>query len=180
MADTQRTVAQLQTLLPNNITGAISPQDLRDLLVSLQNDHGEISVTSAAETTIDTVDVWVESSGTWELTAAISNRFSMPVNARLRYDGAETRLMHIACSISVISAGNGKIYEFAIGLGGTPNIPSITRRKIAAGADVGATAVHAFIAMAPGEYLSLMVRNVTDNTNVTVSLSNLFAMGMIM
>jgi hypothetical protein len=35
MADTVRTLAALQTLLADNATGEISPQDLRDMLVSL-------------------------------------------------------------------------------------------------------------------------------------------------
>lgn len=35
MADTLRTIAALQTLLADNTVGAISPQDLRDMLVSL-------------------------------------------------------------------------------------------------------------------------------------------------
>ena len=34
MADTERTLSALQTLLANNISGAISAQDLRDFLVS--------------------------------------------------------------------------------------------------------------------------------------------------
>lgn len=35
MVDTVRTISALQTLLANNSTGEISPQDLRDMLVSL-------------------------------------------------------------------------------------------------------------------------------------------------
>jgi len=39
MADTERTTADLQTLFADNASGAISPQDLRDFLVSAQM-HG--------------------------------------------------------------------------------------------------------------------------------------------
>ncbi len=42
MADTPRTRAQLLTLLANNSTGEISPQDLRDVLVSLFGIYGSI------------------------------------------------------------------------------------------------------------------------------------------
>ncbi len=180
MADTARTLAALQTLLADNSSGAVSAQDLRDMLESLRNDHGEISITSAVETTIDTINVWVEAdAGTWALTAGVTNNFSMGTNGRLQYDGNETRLFHIACSVAWISAGNGKVYELAIGVDGTPITPSITRRKIGTGADVGATAVHALTQLATSSYLSLMVRNITDAVNVTLSLSNLFAMGML-
>jgi hypothetical protein len=37
MADTQRTRAALQALLADNVTGQISPQDLRDFLVTVMN-----------------------------------------------------------------------------------------------------------------------------------------------
>ena len=35
MADTKRTLAALQTILADNTDGDISPQDIRDLLVSV-------------------------------------------------------------------------------------------------------------------------------------------------
>lgn len=38
MSDTERTLAQLQALFPDNVTGNISPQDVRDLLVSLASE----------------------------------------------------------------------------------------------------------------------------------------------
>lgn len=41
MADTIRTIASLQSLLADNTTGEISPQDLRDMLVSLSNIYQE-------------------------------------------------------------------------------------------------------------------------------------------
>ncbi len=42
MADTSRTRAALLTLLANNSTGAISEQDLRDMLVSIMGDYGSV------------------------------------------------------------------------------------------------------------------------------------------
>ena len=43
MADTIRTIAQLQALLADNTTGDISPQDLRDMLVSLANAYQKLN-----------------------------------------------------------------------------------------------------------------------------------------
>lgn len=42
MADTIRTISALQTLLADNATGDISPQDLRDMLVSLANAYQQL------------------------------------------------------------------------------------------------------------------------------------------
>lgn len=45
MADTARTLTALQTLLADNTTGDISPQDLRDFLVSCMGGFGHLYVT---------------------------------------------------------------------------------------------------------------------------------------
>ena len=48
MADTQRTTAALLVLLADNTTGAITPQHLRDVLVSLQGGYGGLCAAVAA------------------------------------------------------------------------------------------------------------------------------------
>lgn len=48
MADTSRTLAALQTLLADNTSNAISPQDIRDFLVSAMGGYGMISTTGAS------------------------------------------------------------------------------------------------------------------------------------
>lgn len=61
MPDTQRDLTSLQALLADNTSGAISPQDLRDFLVSALGGYGSISVVNGvtAQTTIGTSDVKV-------------------------------------------------------------------------------------------------------------------------
>lgn len=48
MADTVRTRAALLALLPDNMTEDISPQDLRDVVVSLHGVYGEMSIQAGA------------------------------------------------------------------------------------------------------------------------------------
>jgi hypothetical protein len=48
MADTAKDLAALQTLLADNTSGAISPQDLRDFLLSVLSGYGHISVLGGA------------------------------------------------------------------------------------------------------------------------------------
>ena len=67
MGETQRTIAELQALLPDNSTKKISAQDLRDLMATLRSGHGEITITTAIETTIVTKDVFVDVAGTFAL-----------------------------------------------------------------------------------------------------------------
>jgi hypothetical protein len=68
MVDTVRTVAALQTLLANNSGGDISPQDMRDVLVSL-DDQGWA----------DYADDYYTSSTTFDLTA--DTTYDIPINA---------------------------------------------------------------------------------------------------
>ena len=178
MADTARTLAALQTLLADNATGDISAQDLRDMLVSLQNDHGEMSVTSAIETSIASADTFYPVLGTQALSSDAQN-FTMPTNGRLTYTGNEVRTFHIAVSLSIVSAGNNKVYEFTVGKNGSALTAPTQARKIATGADVGSTALHAFTTMDTNDYLELMISNTTDTTNATLNYANLFAMGML-
>jgi len=58
MADTVRTLAALQALLADNATGEISPQDLRDMLVSVYGSEwmSALAVTPSGVTAIDEFD----------------------------------------------------------------------------------------------------------------------------
>ncbi len=181
MAETQRTFAQLQALLADNAEGDISAQDLRDMLQSLRADHGELSITAAAETSILATDTFYQVAGTFALSnAALVHNFSMGTNGRLQYDGPNERIFHCAASWSMIAAGNNKIFELAIAKNGVSIATGHISRKIATGADVGTGALHSLTSLETGDYLSLMVAGETDTTNFTMTHGNLFAMGMLM
>lgn len=182
MADTARTLSEVQSLLGNNNTGAISPQDIRDMLESLLPDFGEIHYNDTpVEDEIETKDVWIEATaGTWLLTASpVPRNFSMGVAGRLQYDGNETRLVLVSMPVVMISAGNNKTYEFAIGVNGTPIDETISQRTIGTGSEVGATSCAGLLSIAPGNYLSLMVRNITDTTNLTFNHANIIAVSFL-
>ena len=178
MADTMRSLASITTLLADNTTGAISPQDLRDALIAtVQPGHGEISITSSAATTLGDTTTWVQVAGTYALSASAMN-WAMTQSGRLYYTGAAPRDCHIAASVSMTSAGTNDVLEWAIALDGTPLTPSIVQRAIATGTDVGSTALHAFTAISNGSYLTVMTRNTSAAANTTATTLNLFAMDM--
>lgn len=178
MADTQRTLAALVAILANNVTGDISAQDIRDMLVSLAADHAELYVSGSAETTIATKDAWVDEGSTWTLSANARN-FSEGTNGRLQFDGVAVRAFMVAGTVSMTSPENNKTYEFGIGKNGTIWTPSIIQRKIGTGADVGAAPIAGIIEMDTGDYLTLQVRNTTDTSNVTVTKANISVVGLI-
>ena len=177
MVETLRTIAEMQVLLADNATKQISAQDLRDLMATLRSGHGEITITTAAETTIVTKDVFVDVAGTFALSANAHN-FDMNSNGQLRYTGPSKRILHVACTASFTSAGNNKIIRLAAGKNGTVIAESEAKRFMATGADLGSTAVHTMIDVANGDYITLMVANGSSTSNFTMETVALFAMGM--
>ena len=173
MADTRRTLAAIVALFANNTAGDISPQDLRDFVVSSHPAHGEIDVTSAAETTINTVNVWENAAGTFTL--AEGTEMDMNTNGQLRYTGAATESFEVTMHCSMTAAANNKVRELGIGKNGTIIPYSFSRRKVATGADVGAMATSTIVSLATNDYLTIMVRNTTDATNMTVELGGVDA-----
>ncbi len=186
MADAIRTQADLLTRLADNNTGAISPQDVRDLMVSLQGQMAQVSVAgNAVETSIATVSTYTEADLTGatlsEQSSVIGSTddFDMPATGRLRYLGATTRHFHISVSISFTAAGNNKEFHFRLAKNGTPSAEAEVRRKVGTGTDVGSTAIHWITSLAQNDVLALYAQNVSDDTNLTIVSANVQCVGMM-
>ena len=82
MADTSRSLSDILTLMADNTTGAISAQDLRDLIVSLSPAFGGLYISSSAETSIATIDTWTLAAGTSTETSS-SSAFTVSAANRL-------------------------------------------------------------------------------------------------
>lgn len=178
MADTQRTKSAALALITDNTTGDISYQDLRDLATTWAPGHAEIYVSSASATTVTTAATWYEATdGTFTLSSHNVN-WAETANGRLYYTGTATRVCHVAMSYSVTSASNNQVVWLGVGLDGTILTPSIVKRKIGTGTDIGTGAAHAFTAINNGSYLAPMIYNSTSTANVTLDTCNLFVMDM--
>ena len=186
MPDTQRSLSDLLTALFQDGQGdsSISEQDLRDFIVSVgQVPYGGMHTLASTETIIPTVDTYVKGNCTTQITNL--RNFDMPADNRLRYIGDIPYHMHIACTISMKSAGNNKLLGFklyrfddSVGTGAVID-GSIVRRHLAVGADEGSTALHWDVALDTNDYLELHVANLTDAVNMTLSNFYLFANGML-
>lgn len=177
MAQTQRLLSTIFDLLADNTTQLISPADLRDAIETLRNGHGEISVTSPGATTVAAVDTWYAAAGTFALTSPNHN-WTLENGNQLTYGGNSKRLCHIAMSFSMTCASSSQVLGVAVGKNGSVITPSIIRRKIGTGSDVGAAAAHAFIEVEAGDYLQALVLNETSAANITLETCNLFVMDM--
>ena len=167
MADTQRTLAQLLAILADNLTGDISPQDMRDLVVSLRPSGGGLYKSGATvATVIDTVNVA-------KLMNAVTSGIDYGINftadaaGRLTYTGAIPKFVFLRSAIAFVGENN-KLISFTFAVNGVSISESRIPRFVSNGADVGALAVFWGKEIQPGDYLEVFVTNETDNTNVSV------------
>jgi len=179
MTQTQRSVTDLYTKLPDNVSARISPEDARDIVESLRNGHGEISTNASAETSIAVAGTYVKMAGTSTLSPNDHN-WAMPVDNRLTYGGTANRVVHLALTVSFTAAGNNKEIRMRVAKNGTTVARSEIRRFVSTGADLGSTALHHFDNVAPTDFFELFVTNMTDTTNLTVVQYNMFIMDMIL
>lgn len=168
MADTIRTLAALKALLPDNTTGLISPQDLRDMLVSLVPGHGSIYISTPAATTIAQAGTFVKAAG---ITTAVhlDATFDMPASNRLRYVGAIPVHATVSATISFTSGGNNQDLAFQVHKNGNPVIGSHISLKIGTGTDERSTALHVDADLVQNDYLEVWIANDTGTADVTLT-----------
>jgi hypothetical protein len=177
VVDTVRTLSALQTLLADNTSGDISPQDIRDFLVSVSPPHGTMYRNVAAATTTVTPGTYLKAAGT--TTAGNLNAFDMPANNRLRYTGAAQKHFHIAVSVSFTCGANNKTVGLKIAKDGVVMDDSVARRRVGTGTDIGSTALHADTTLTTNQYLELWLTNETNTATVTIDEMYFFVMGML-
>jgi hypothetical protein len=180
MADTQRTLTALMTLLADNTAGAISPQDVRDLVATVRARAAQISVPLAAAAAItisDTTSYFECTAPTWSLGPADSFDQS-DGNGRLTYIGTVAVMLHLACTVSFSSASNNQQLHLRLAKNGTTDATSEVVRKVGTGADVGSAALHLIVSVAANDHISLWVRNATSAANITIQAANLQAVTM--
>ena len=114
MADTARSLSDLQALFADNDSGDISPQDLRDYLVSALGGYAEIYVNagSTAQGSIDTTPVLLENWGTDGDESGID---ADSANDKISLDIAGRYLVNFNASFN---GDNLTVFEFELYVGG--------------------------------------------------------------
>ncbi len=180
MADTERSINDLLTTLfqDGQAAGAITPQDVRDMIVSIAPSYGGMHISSSAATTIAAVDTPTKASGTTTISGTVRH-ISMPANNRLRNDGTATRMFLIEASFSMTTASNNIIVGIGIAKNGTYNANSEIRRKVGTGTDIGAGAISFHVSLAQNDYVEVFVTNRTDGTNITLDYLSVNVIGFL-
>ena len=170
MADTQRTVSAIYTLLADNAVGAISAQDLRDGLETMRCGYGQLYVAADSEITpSNTTDYTECTAGTWTLGADAHWFDESGGNGRLTYTGAAAVVCLCIAAFSMTAGGNNQVSHWKLGKSGTTAAASEIDRKIGTGTDVGSASTMLLTSLANGNYLSLWGRNETSTATLTVT-----------
>lgn len=151
-----------------------------DIPTSYEAARGEMYITASAETTIDAQNTPKLAAGTYAAGPDLTAKgWTVSAAGRLTYTGTENIFAHIAASFSMTAAGNNKLLSVYVAKNGTVLTASRMRRLVGTGADEGTGAVHAACDMVTDDYLEFYVENNTDAVNMTLTLGNMFAMGMM-
>lgn len=180
MADTPRTLATLLALCADNTTGDITAQVVRDALVSLAPARGQITLASSAATTFLQSNTYVSVAGTTTLDTTVSTAdVTMPGNGQLRFGKAVAQVVQITAHLLVLPAGNNHTYAFVFAKNGNPVTQTAATYQFGSlGGNAALVTLHALVAVAANDILSVQVRNNTDTTSITASMMTLSAVAL--
>jgi hypothetical protein len=168
MSDTQRTTAALLALLADNVTGDISPQDIRDLLVSVSGGYGAISVHGGASAQGSITSTPVKLTGfdtngiasgtvpdhtTDDITISVAGDYL--VSGALSFVGSSNATFDIDIYINSTSTNYG--FE----------------RKLGTGSDVGSGPLEALITCAVNDKINVFVSSPDGGTTITPTQGSL-------
>ena len=146
---------------------------------------GEVSYFNTAGTNIG---ITLQSDGSTNMvvcrpTTTLLNRGEFGnggANGRLQYTGKNSKIFHIACTISGTSASGstGKTYVFGIAQSDVVKTSAKVLNRFASSTDIQSTSLHVMLTLAPNDYLEFFVGNTTDAIDFKFVSLNLVAIGM--
>lgn len=183
MPDTPRTLATLLGLLADNTTGNITPQVMRDLLVSVYPSRGQLELApgGSAATSFASAGVYTPLAGTTVLdTAVCTSCVSMPGNGQLRWEKASTHVLLANATLEVLPAANNKRYTFTFAKNGTA-IPTLAFTAFYGNLSGNPAGVFlsGLIPIAEDDIISVVVKNDTDTTAITAQVLTLSGVGFM-
>jgi len=175
MADTQRSIADLLALLADNCNGEITPQVMRDLVLSLNLAAGFMWVDTPAETPTAQAGTYYKAAGS--TTLAYGQVFTHTDN-RLTYTGAEPiQAFVIATTGLSIASGSNDLVGIQIAKNDGLIAHSEVRRLINSSPDVGGVGCMATVELDTNDYIELWIANHTQAVNTIVQFMQMLIIG---
>lgn len=180
MAETPKVLSALLAQLPDNTTGLISPEDIRDVVVSLFPSRGQLDLTATAATTFALTNTWYKIAGTTALDTSLGqDGFSQAANNELRATKAVNQVLLITANVELLCGSNNKTFGLTFAKNGTA-ITGIHVSALLANSNKGyGFSITALLPTAANDIISVYVRNETDTTSVTATTLTLSAVGFI-
>ena len=180
MAETPKVLSALLAQLPDNTTGLISPEDIRDAVVSLFPSRGELDLTASAQTTFAATNTWYKLAGTTAFDATLGqDGFSQYANNELQATKAVNQVLLVTANVELVCASNNKTFGLTFAKNGTP-LTNVHISTVLANSNKGyGFSLTTLIPTAANDIISVYVRNETDTTAVTATSLSLSAVGFI-
>lgn len=180
MAETPKILSALLAQLPDNITGLISPEDIRDVVVSLFPSRGQLDLTASATTTFALTNTWYKLAGTTALDTSLGqDGFSQYANNELRATKAVNQVLLVTANVELVCAANNKTFGLTFAKNGTA-ITDIHVSAVLSDSGKGyGFSITTLVPTAANDIISVYVRNETDTTSVTATSLTLSAVGFI-
>lgn len=183
MAETPKTLAQLLAQLPDNTTGDISAEDIRDSVVSLYPSRGQLQLASGGTTvtTFASSGTYTILKGTTELdTDVCSSCVSMPSNGILKLAKPVAQVVLVNATLEVLPSSNNREYTFTFAKNGIA-IPTLAFTAFygkLSGNPAGVF-LSGLVPMTGNDELSVVVKNNDDTTSLAASVFTMSLVGFI-
>jgi hypothetical protein len=183
MAETPKTLAQLLAQLPDNTTGDISAEDIRDSVVSLYPSRGQLQLASGGSvaTTFASSGTYTILKGTTELdTDVCSSCVSMPSSGVLKLLKNVAQVALVNATLEILPASNNKKFTFTFAKNGTAVAGlSYSHYYGNLGGNPQGVFLSGLLPMTGNDELSVVVKNDTDTTSITASVFTMSLVGFI-
>jgi hypothetical protein len=182
MAQTPRTLAELLALLPDNTSGLIGAEDVRDMLVSLYPSRGAIDLSGTpVATTFANTTTYVKVAGTTLLDSSVcSTCITMPASNEIRLTKDVAQVVLLNASLAVLPAANNKQYSFTFAKNGTPiDVLHVTQFFGNLQGRPSGVFLSGLTSATANDTFSVVARADTDTTALTASILTLSVLGFI-
>jgi hypothetical protein len=183
MSETPRQLPALLTALADNTTAQITPEDIRDMLVSLYPSRGQLELApgGSAPTTFVSSGTYVKIAGTTAIDAAVcSTCVSQPADGVLKWEKAQDQVLLANATLEVLPAANNKRYTFTFAKNGVaiPTLAFVAYYGNLSGNPAGVF-LSGLIPIAENDEISVVVKNDTDTTAITAAVLTMSGVGVM-
>lgn len=181
MTQTAKIESALLAQLPDNTTGDISPEDMRDVVVSLNPSRGQLIHTVSGISTFTGTGVYRQVVVTTALDSATTSAdVSQSANGTLKMLKNVAQVALVNATMEILPASNNQRYTFTFAKNGSP-IPELAYTTYFGnlGGNPAGVFLSGLLPMSYNDELSILVKNDTSTASLTCSQFTLSLIGFI-